>query len=304
MNLAESQAVNELAEILYDFLPATPHPYANPALSYKGVAASIKLDKYWTGGSKKPAISMLLSNVLKYERGLFCNLIIEIVRNSLVYRQNKAPLTREEITAMNLVIQKIGFKVPDLWDTNFLNSLPSNSAKTAQPEKTIASPNLAELSKELIQLSRLEPQKRGFQFEKFLHQIFTAFELGPRSSFRLVGEQIDGSLDLDGDTYLIEAKWTGTPTSQSELLIFQGKVDGKSSWSRGIFISYSGFTSDGIEAFSKGRSTKLISLTGEDLHFVLNGDIHLKELLKLKARRAAETGEFHVRAYDLIGQKS
>jgi uncharacterized protein YjbI with pentapeptide repeats len=31
----------------------------------------------------------------------------------------------------------------------------------------------------------------------------------PRGSFRLIGEQIDGSFHLEGETYLLEAKWQG-----------------------------------------------------------------------------------------------
>ena len=38
-----------------------------------------------------------------------------------------------------------------------------------------------------------QPQKRGFEFERFLNAMFAAYGLSPRSSFRLVGEQIDGS---------------------------------------------------------------------------------------------------------------
>jgi len=41
--------------------------------------------------------------------------------------------------------------------------------------------------------------------------MFQSFGLAPRVDFRLVGEQIDGSFKLNGQTYLVEAKWHGRP---------------------------------------------------------------------------------------------
>ncbi len=123
--------------------------------------------------------------------------------------------------------------------------------------------------------------------------------LAPRGSFRLVGEQIDGSFKLGQDTYLIEAKWHDSQIGQADLLVFNGKVQGKSTWSRGIFISNSGFTPDGLTAFSKGRPTNMIGLSGQDLSFILSGEMSLADAIDRKARRAAETGEFFVSVFDL-----
>ena len=41
------------------------------------------------GGSKLPAITTLLESTLETRRDLFCNLISEIVRKGLIYRNNK-----------------------------------------------------------------------------------------------------------------------------------------------------------------------------------------------------------------------
>jgi hypothetical protein len=218
-----------------------------------------------------------------------------------VYRSNKNPLNREEVVALNSIVQRIGFKIPELWDPDFLDGLPTGRVDSASaPGNSSKKVDVTHLKDGFLRLLNLEPTKRGFAFEKFLKEIFSAFGLEPHSSFRLVGEQIDGSLQLGGDTYLIEAKWTQAPVSQSDLLAFKGKVEAKSTWSRGLFISYTGFSTDGIEAFGRGRSTNLISLTGEDIHFVLDGRIDLSELLNKKARKAAETGQFHTRCYDLL----
>jgi hypothetical protein len=50
-------------------------------------------------------------------------------------------------------------------------------------------------------------QQRGFEFEKFLNDLFHLYELDPKSSFKIHGEQIDGAFTFDGTDYLLEAKW-------------------------------------------------------------------------------------------------
>jgi hypothetical protein len=76
----------------------------------------------------------------------------------------------------------------------------------------------------LAEVSKLDPQARGFAFEGFLKDIFAANELAPRGSCRLIGEQIDGSFRLHTETYLVEAKWCGPQTGFGDLMVFSGKV--------------------------------------------------------------------------------
>jgi hypothetical protein len=49
------------------------------------------------------------------------------------------------------------------------------------------------LRNKLLQVSRLAPQSRGFAYERFWKELFDANGLAPRASFRVVGEQIDGT---------------------------------------------------------------------------------------------------------------
>ncbi len=159
---------------------------------------------------------------------------------------------------------------------------------------------LAQLKENLLLLDKLEPHNRGFEFEKFLKDLFESHQLAPRSSFRLTGEQIDGSFELNSDVYLVEAKWHTKQTAQLDLLAFREKVESKSAWSRGLFVSNSGFTDDGLTAFARGRATNIIGMTGQDLFFILSGEISLIDTITQKARRAAETGEFYVAVFDLL----
>jgi hypothetical protein len=150
----------------------------------------------------------------------------------------------------------------------------------------------------LVELSQIEPKARGFAFERFLKELFDANGLAARASFRLVGEQIDGSFELDGETYLLEAKWTGPPTGAASLHAFNGKVEEKASWARGLFVSNSGFTDDGLVAFGRGK--RLVCMDGLDLHEMLDRGLSFAAVMQRKVRRAAESGQPFIRVRDLF----
>lgn len=298
LTLKESQTINEIAALLYDFLPGTPHPYANKYISFEGVAKGLEISAFWPmSGSKLPSITILLEKTLEFKRHLFCDLILLIVKEGLIYRNNKKnPIKKEEIQKLNKLLLGVQFKIPELWDPEFLDTLVKEKYVKSEPI-TVSN---EKLKTELLSMQMLPPQERGYKFEIFLNSLFSSSNLSPKSPFRLVGEQIDGSFDLDGNIYLVEAKWQSKPVSQDQLLIFREKVQSKSSWSRGLFVSESGFSEDGLIAFSKGRSTNIIGMSGQDIFYILQGEITLEEAVKRKARIAAETGKFFVPVQELL----
>jgi len=172
-------------------------------------------------------------------------------------------------------------------------------ANLKQSEKDILNEEIANnLLNILIDLSSLEPQTRGYEFEKFLNLLFNENGMEGRASFRLTGEQIDGSFQLDKEIYLLEAKWQNNPVGVSDLRSFNAKVEDKASWSRGLFVSYSGFSEDGLDAFGKGKS--VVCMDGLDLNDMLENRLLLKDVLSKKVRRAAEMGQPFVRIRDLL----
>jgi len=240
LTLSETQTISELADFLYPFLPGKPHPFADQSISFAGIAIDLGLERFWTGGSKRPAIAALLEGTLSQARSKFCPLMIQIVTRGLKYRGKSNPITKEEIEQLNELIKKLGFKIPELWDSEFLRGLPSTKPekdKVATAKMKTLKNTLPLLLNDLLNLEKLAPQKRGYAFEKFLTTLFNAFGMQARSPFRLVGEQIDGSIEFQGNTYLIEAKWQNALVGNTELLTLHSKVGGKATWSRGIFIS-------------------------------------------------------------------
>ncbi len=144
------------------------------------------------------------------------------------------------------------------------------------------------LTYRLFEVTSLSPQKRGYEFEVFLKELFDAYELSARASFRLVGEQIDGSFVMNNETYLLEAKWQNAPIGAADLHTFEGKLREKASWSRGLFVSNSGFSQEGLQAFGRGK--RVICMDGYDISEMLRLKISFVEVLEAKVRRAAETG--------------
>jgi hypothetical protein len=302
LSLAQTQALSKLAQHLYSFLPGKAHPFADQEISFQGVANALGLNRFWPGGSKLPAITQLLTDTLQYESNRLCPLLVEIVQKGIMYRQKGNPITYEEMNKLNDLIAQVGFKIPELHDLKFLNSLPRKPSKPEGDLDAVALSDKAilELRSKILKLVSLPPQERGFEFEEFLKDLFEVFGLAPRSSFRLVGEQIDGSFQFQGETYLVEATWQNEQIGQDRLLVFSGKVGGKAKWSRGLLISYSGFSSEGLEAFSRGKATNIVCMDGLDLHGLLQAKLRLGTVLERKVRRAAETNEAYVSIRELF----
>jgi hypothetical protein len=303
LSLSKTQAVSDLAEFIADFLPGKPHPYADQSISFRGVATNLGLASYWTDTSKTPAVTSLLEGALEHDPKRFCTVVLETVRRGIRYRQKKNPITRDDINILRGLLVSVGFKIKELEDPIFLQSLPS--AGSGQPNSgrkrsTVDMTVINRLKDRLTELASFAPVPRGLAFEGFLSELFQAFELAPRAAFRLVGEQIDGSCDVSGHTYLVEAKWKSERTGQGDLLILSGKVGGKAQWARGLFISFGGFTQEGLDAFRIGKQTNLICMDRADLHAVLSGQIHLADLIQRKSRRAVEANMPFVPAAELL----
>jgi hypothetical protein len=177
-------------------------------------------------------------------------------------------------------------------------STPQTAEASHATRQAVDPTRLDQLRNDLIALTSLPPQRRGLAFERFLKELFNAYGMEGHGSISIRGEQIDGSFRLDGQTYLLEAKWQNEKTGAADLHTFEGKLGQKAVWTRGLFISQSGFTDEGIHAFGRGK--RVICMDGLDLWEALSGTIPLPEIVDRKATRASQTGEIFVRVRDLI----
>lgn len=150
---------------------------------------------------------------------------------------------------------------------------------------------IGELRNDFYEISAEQnAQKRGYLFERFLNELFQLFDLEPKGSFKLTGEQIDGAFTFEHQDYLLEAKWQQEPTQAGDLYDFGGKIAGKLKVALGLFISFNGFSSESLEVDSPVVKS-MILMDGADLMAVLDQRIGLTEMLFRKRRHAVEKGE-------------
>ncbi|MCI0691041.1 toll/interleukin-1 receptor domain-containing protein [candidate division KSB1 bacterium] len=148
-------------------------------------------------------------------------------------------------------------------------------------------------------LSSEDPQGRGYKLERIINELFSLFDLDPKASFKIVGEQIDGAFTFDSTDYLFEAKWQQQPVGADELDHFAGKLSRKLDNTLGLFLSINSFSEDAVKTHSSGRRL-MILMDGSDLMAVLEGRIDLIQLLLRKRRHAAQTGNIYLRIHEIL----
>jgi len=318
LTLRESRAIRDLAELLYDFLPGSGSGTWKGHVTFKSVAEKVGVGDFWQPGSKLPVLTYLLERTLESRRGRFEPLVIEIVRCGLTYRQTKGnPVKPDELDKINGLILEVGFKFPDLWDPGFRAALcvDGKTRATEHVERARAverfretriarrSQELEDLKKQFIQLHETsDRQKAGLQLEKVLNLLFTLHGLSPRAPFRVAGEQIDGSFELDHEVYLLEAKWQEGPCPVADLYVFREKVEGKSKYTHGVFLSINGVSKEALVAIKTGKQPNFFIVDGYDLMMLLEENMDLSTFLRRRQRLLAE-GQISVPFIELIDSR-
>lgn len=218
--------------------------------------------------AQTPAIAKALAALWEYRE--------DMMRRSS--RAETVPDGRQRLS--KLIVRLGGGALP----TPFDNSSESNVVLVPRSNIPTAS-DLQTTLDEFIALHSLDPQTRGYAFEKFLTRYFNLWGLEARGGFRNTGEQIDGSFLHEGSPFLLEAKWQNEPTNASVLHSFQGKCSERPDWSRGLFISYNGFSRDAFAAFTPRR---IVLVDGNDIYVALSRTIPLGTLITEKMRHATD----------------
>lgn len=305
LSLKQSNAIQAIARAIQDYLPGGGAPSWRGHVTFGTVAASAGVDEFWGAeGSKVPRLVHLLSCTLDHRPQSFERLVVAIVKEGLRYRNDRGRrITRPEMEQLNGHILDVGFKFPDLWDEAFLGALAVDDTERARQnvdrvrsEEGSRSSDRAHVVQQLDALRReLEAltfqenrQAAGLALERLLNRLFVLSDLAPRQPFKLVGEQIDGSFDLDHEVYLLEAKWEQSAVSAKELYVFREKVIGKSAFTRGVFLAMNGITTEAEQAIKTGKQPNFFVVSGHDLMMVLLGSLPLPEFLRRRQRLLAE----------------
>jgi Restriction endonuclease len=158
---------------------------------------------------------------------------------------------------------------------------------------------IGELRQTFLALNSLNPttnaekQGRGYKLERLLADLFRAHDMEYRPSYKIDGEQIDGSFHFRGFSYLTEAKWRSEQPTAGDLLSFKAKVDGKIDSTRGVFISMAGYDDgvlDHVMKTARGSRNNIILFDGRDISLLFEGSVGLHDALTAKIDAAEQEG--------------
>ena len=183
-------------------------------------------------------------------------------------------------------------------DEEIRNDREREEAKvSARDERQRIQKSLTDKDKLQTRLNSLQSavgtQKGGYDFQDWFYELLDYSEIQNRRPYVSNGRQIDGSLTLDGTTYLIELKFTGSQASAVDIDSLRAKVDDKADNTMGIMVSISGYSSVAIQGAS-GRQSKLLIFDASHLYLFLTGALIFTEIISRVRRHASQTGEAYL----------
>lgn len=142
--------------------------------------------------------------------------------------------------------------------------------------------------------TELTPQKRGVLLEEVLNQLFNIYGISIRESFTLVKEegegiveQVDGVIEIDGNLYLVEMKWTKEPIDVNLISRHLVRIYHRGQ-TRGIFISAAEYTKGALSVCKEALQQTVISLcTLQEIVILIENENNLVSFLKEKINCAA-----------------
>lgn len=163
------------------------------------------------------------------------------------------------------------------------------------------SQTLSSLDDRLRELSgRLGSQQAGYDFQTWYYDLLDFYEVPTRRPYVIEGRQIDGSVTVQGTTYLNELKFTAEQAGAPDVDVFYRKVQEKADNTMGIMLSISGYSSTAIDAAS-GPRTPLLLLDHSHLYMLLTGGMTFTELIDRVRRHASQTSRAYLAVRDFNG---
>ena len=137
---------------------------------------------------------------------------------------------------------------------------------------------------------KIGTQQAGYDFQDWFFDLLDFAEVINRRPYVSNGRQIDGSLTLEGTTYLVELKFTKLQSDSTDIDSIKAKIESKADNTMGIMLSISGYSSVAISEAS-GKKTTLLLLDASHIYLYLVGSMKFSEILVRIRRHASQTGE-------------
>ena len=147
----------------------------------------------------------------------------------------------------------------------------------------------------------LGTQHGGYAFQDWFYELMDFFEVDNRRPYVVTGRQIDGSITIDGTTYLVELKFTMGRADAPDIDSILKKVNDKADNTMGIIVSMSGFSSVGISEASSSRSPLLL-LDYSHLYMVLTGVLTFPDCVRRVRRHSSQEGKAYLPVAEFGGR--
>lgn len=141
--------------------------------------------------------------------------------------------------------------------------------------------------------SKLGTQEGGYSFEKWFYELLDFCEITNRKPYKTDGRQVDGSLTLEGTTYLVELKFTKNQADATVIDSLKAKVNKVADNTMGIIISMSSYSSVAIKDAS-GSKTTLLILDANHLYLYFSGALTFSDIILRIRRHVSQTGEAYL----------
>jgi hypothetical protein len=169
-------------------------------------------------------------------------------------------------------------------------------AAEARAEAVQRTGDLAALAFRLTELAKqIGTQKAGYDFQDWFYDLVGYFEVPARRPYTVDGRQIDGSITLEGTTYLVETKFTSDQASATDVDTFLVKVGDKADNTMGVMVSMAGYSSVAIKQASKPK-TPLLLMDFNHIYLILHSGWKLPEVVARLRRHASQTTEAYLPA--------
>lgn len=176
------------------------------------------------------------------------------------------------------------------------SSIPSVIQQQSEIVKAIPSAKHGQLRLEINErmtslFAQLGTPEGGWGFEDLICDLAMSEDLEVRKPYRVGNEkQLDGSVAIEGKTYLIESKFRSDPSGAPAVRDFISKIQENANLTQGLFVSMSGFTSSAVAAASRAGSP-VVLLEGDHVTNAVFGGCSFERMIILGKRHASETGK-------------
>ena len=201
----------------------------------------------------------------------------------------------EKISAAHKAVERLRIDVAKLNSQIRDKKKQEQRRKQARERQQVTVQARESLEKLSQELSDLVPEQGtsqgGYAFEDWFYKLVSFFEIQARPPYKIDGRQIDGSLTLDGTTFLIETKFTNEQTGAPEIDTFMTKITRKAENTMGIMVSMAGYSSVAVKEASRDRTPMLLMDYSHIFNLVLSGQMSLPEVILRIKRHASQTGK-------------